>query len=85
MSITSAEDTDFAESDGEYDPECDSHLDMRMEDDVDNLDSIDLDGKVDIERDPEDEEDEQEEDKEEEDEKDEDVMAEDEEEDEDED
>jgi len=62
VSISSDDDTDSTESDGEYDSERDSNVDMRMEDDVDTLDGVDLDGDVDMERDGEDEEDEKEED-----------------------
>jgi hypothetical protein len=52
--------------DSEYDSELDPAVDMRMEDDVDSPDGVDLDGNVDMEMDGEDEE---EEDEEEEDEK----------------
>jgi len=63
VSIPSEDDTDSTESDGEYDSECDSDVDMRMEDDeVDAPDGVDLDGDVDMERDSEDEEDEEAED-----------------------
>jgi len=66
VSISSDDDTDCAELDGEYDSERDSHVDMRMEDDVDAPESVDVDGDVDMERDSEDEEDAEEEDKKEE-------------------
>jgi hypothetical protein len=52
MSIFSHDDTDSTkESDGDYDTEHYSNLDMRMEDDVDALDGIDLDCDGDMERD----------------------------------
>jgi len=76
MSISSDDDTDSAELDGEYDSELD--VDMCMEDDVDAPDGVDIHGDVDMERDGEDGEDEEEED-----EKEEEVVNEDEEEDED--
>jgi hypothetical protein len=68
VSISSDDDTDCTESDGEYDSELDPDLDMRMEDDVDAPDGVDLDGDVDMERDGDDEEgeDEKKEDEEEE-------------------
>ena len=78
MSISSDDDTDSAESDGKYDSEYNSNVDMPMENDVDALDGVDSDGDVDMERDGADEEDEEEED-----EKEEEVVDEDEEEDED--
>jgi len=56
MSISSEDDTDSTQSDGEYDSEPDPDVDMRMEDDVDALDSVDLDGDVDMERDGDDDE-----------------------------
>ena len=62
MSIASDDDTDSTKSDGEYDSECDSDVEMRMEDDVDAPDGIDSDGDVDMERDGEDEDDQEEED-----------------------
>jgi len=52
----------LTESDGKYDSEGDSDVDMWMEDTVDALDGVDLDGDVDIERASDDEEDEEEED-----------------------
>jgi hypothetical protein len=85
VSISSSDDTNSTESDGEYDSELDPDVDMCMEDDVDALDGVDLDGNVDMERNGEDEEDEEEEHEQEEDEKKEVVVDEDEEEDEDED
>jgi len=60
--ISSDDDTDCAESDGEYDSERDSDVDMRMEDDVDAPDGVDLHGDVHMERGGEDEDDEEEED-----------------------
>jgi len=66
MSISSADDTDSAEeSDGEYHSEHDCNLDMRMEDDVDALCGIELDGDVDMERDRDELEEEDEEDEDE--------------------
>jgi len=62
LSISSDDDTDSTELDGENDSERDSDVDMRMEDDVDAPDGVDLDGDVHMERDGEDEEDEEEED-----------------------
>jgi len=76
MSISSEDDTDFTESDGEYDSELE--VDIYMEDNVHTPDCFDIDGDVDMERDGEDGEDEEEED-----EKEEEVVDEDEEEDED--
>jgi hypothetical protein len=46
VSISSDDDTDFTELDGEYGSELDPDVDMRMEDDVDAPDSVDLDGDV---------------------------------------
>ena len=82
MSISSDNDTNFTESDGEYNSERDSVVDMRMEDAVDALDGIDLVSDEDMERDGEDED---EEDEEKEDRKEEEEVDEDDEEDEDED
>jgi hypothetical protein len=50
--------------DGEYDSELDTDVDMRMKDEVDALDGIDIDGDAHTERygDDEEEEDEEEED-----------------------
>jgi hypothetical protein len=62
VSISSDDDTDFTELDGEYDSECDSNIALRMADDVDAPDGVDLDGDLDMESDGEDEEDEEEED-----------------------
>jgi hypothetical protein len=62
MSISSDDDTDFTESDGKYDFKRHSDVDMRMENDEDALDSVDLDSDVDMERDGEDEENDEEED-----------------------
>jgi hypothetical protein len=76
VSISSDDDANSTESHSEYDSEL--LVDMCMEDDVDALDGVDIDGDVDIERVGEDEEDEEEED-----EKEEQVLEEDEEEDED--
>jgi len=57
VSVSSDDDADFTEtSHGEYDPELDPDEDMWMEDDVDALDGIDLDGDLDIERDSDDDE-----------------------------
>jgi hypothetical protein len=71
LSISSDDDTDSTEVLGsEYDSQSDSDVDMHMEDDVDTLDGVDLDGYVDMEVDSnyEEEEDEEEEDEQEEDE-----------------
>jgi len=48
MSSSSDVDTKCNESDGEYDSEHDSDVDIRMEDDVDAPDGVDLDGDVDM-------------------------------------
>jgi hypothetical protein len=48
VSISSDDDPDSTESDGEYDSELDPDVDMRMEDDVNALDGVDLDGDVDM-------------------------------------
>jgi len=85
LSISSSNDTDSTELVGEYNSELDPDEDMCMEDNVDALDGVDLDGDGDMEWDSEDEEDEEEEDEKEEDEKEEEVVDEDEEGDEDED
>jgi len=66
MSISSDDDTDTTELDGKYDSELHPDVDMRMEDDVDALDGVDLDVDVKMERDHEDEEDEESEEKQEE-------------------
>ena len=58
MSISSDDDTDSTELDGEYDSELDPDVDMRMEDDVDAPDGVDLGGNVDMERDGDDDEEE---------------------------
>jgi len=70
VSISSDDDPDTTELDGEYDSEHDSDVDMHMEDDVDAPDGVDLHGDVDMESDGDDEEedDEEEEDEEKEDE-----------------
>jgi len=60
VSISSDDDTDSTESNGDYDSAF--HVDMCMEDDVDTPDRIDIDGDVDMERDNEDGEVEEEED-----------------------
>jgi len=60
MSISRDDDTDSTESDGKFDSEHYPDVDMRMEDNVDALDGIDLDGDVDMERDGEEEEEEDE-------------------------
>ena len=65
MSISSDDDSNTPEaSDGEYDSEYHSHVDMRREDDVDAQCGVDFHGNVDMERDGDDEdrEDEDEED-----------------------
>jgi hypothetical protein len=64
VSISSDHGTDYTESDSKYDLEFDPDVDMRMENNVDAPDSIDLDGDVDMARDGHDdkEEDEVEED-----------------------
>jgi len=49
-SISSDDDTDSTELDGEYDSELDRDVDMRIEYDVDAPDGGDLDGNVDMER-----------------------------------
>jgi hypothetical protein len=64
VSITSDDDTDSTEPHGKYASELD--VDMCMEDDADALDSVDIDGDVDMERDGEDGQDEEEEDEKEE-------------------
>jgi hypothetical protein len=51
VSISSDDDTDSTELDGEYDSELDPDVDMRIEDDVDAPDGVDLDSDVDMERD----------------------------------
>ena len=61
MSISSDDNTDSTESDGEYDSEHDLDEHMGMQDYVDAPDGIDLDGDVDMERDSGDEEEENEE------------------------
>jgi len=63
MSISSPDDTySTMESEGQYDPENHSALDMHIKDDVDSPWSMDWDGDVDIERDGDnDEEDDEEE------------------------
>jgi hypothetical protein len=66
MSISSDGDTDSTEWDGKYDSERESDVDMRIENPVDALDSVALDGDVDMEWDGEHEEDEEEEDEKEE-------------------
>jgi hypothetical protein len=60
VSISSDDHTDTTESDSEYDSELDPVVDMRMEDDVDAPDGVDLDGDVDMDRDGDDEEEEHE-------------------------
>jgi len=72
MSISSDDNPDSTQRlDGKYDPEHDSAVNMRMEDDVDAPDGVDLDGDVDMERDGDDDEeaDDEEEDEEKEDER----------------
>ena len=64
MSISSDDDSDFTESNGNYYLELD--VDMCLEDDVDAPDGVDINGDVDMERDGEDGEDEEEEDEREE-------------------
>jgi hypothetical protein len=66
VSISSDDDTNSTESDGEYDSECHSDVDLGMENAVDAPDGVDLAGDVDMERDSQDEEDEEEEDEKEE-------------------
>jgi len=62
VSISSDDDTDSTEeSDGKYDSVHDSDVDMCMENDVDALDGVELDGDVDMARDSDDEEEEDEE------------------------
>jgi len=60
VSISSDDDTDSTQSDGEYDSELDPDVDMHMEDDVDAPEGVDLDGEVDMEKDGDDEEEEDE-------------------------
>jgi len=48
MSISPDDDTDSAESHGEYNSEQDSDVDMSMKDEVDAPDGVDLDGDVDM-------------------------------------
>jgi len=60
--ICSDDDTASTESDSKCDSERHSDVYMRMEDDVDAPDGVDLDGDVDMERDSEDDKDEEEED-----------------------
>jgi len=71
VSMSSDDVTDSTELQGEYASEHDPDVAMRIEDDVDARDSVDLDGDVDMVRDGDDEEeeDEEEDDKDEEDEK----------------
>jgi hypothetical protein len=45
VSISSGDDTDSSELDGEYDSELDPDVDMRMDDDGDALDGVDFDGR----------------------------------------
>jgi archaellum component FlaD/FlaE len=66
VSISSDDDTDSTRSDGKYDSECESDVDMRLDNDVDTPDYVELDSEVDMESDGEDEEDEEVEDKKEE-------------------
>jgi hypothetical protein len=51
VSICSDDDTDFTESDSKYDSELDPDVDMCMEDNVDALDGVGLDGDVDMKTD----------------------------------
>jgi hypothetical protein len=69
MSISSGDDANSTESDSKSNPEHHPDVAMRMEDDVDAPDGVDLDSDVDMQRDGDDEEkeDEEEEDKVEED------------------
>ena len=67
MSISSDDDTNSTEkSDGQCDSELNPYMDMRMVDDVDAPEGIDLDGDVDMETDGDDDEEEDEEDEDEE-------------------
>jgi hypothetical protein len=50
VSIASDDDTDSSKLDGEYHSEHDSDVDICIAHDVDALDSIDVDGNVDMER-----------------------------------
>jgi hypothetical protein len=61
VSIFSDDDPDSTKLDGEYASGLDPDGDMRMEDDLETLDSVELDGDVDIERDGDDKEEEDEE------------------------
>jgi hypothetical protein len=63
ISMSSDDDTDSTESDGEYDSKPDSDVDMWMEDDVHAPDAIDLDGNVDMDKDGKAEKDQEEHDK----------------------
>jgi len=54
--MSSDDDTDSTELDGEYDSELDSDADMRIEDNVDAPDGVDIDGNVDLEKDGDDDE-----------------------------
>jgi hypothetical protein len=65
VSISSNHDINSTKADCEYDSVHDSDVYVCLVDDVNALDSVDLDGDVDIEMDGEDEEDEEEEDEEE--------------------
>jgi len=60
VTISSDDVTDSTESDGGYVSECDSAVDVRMEDNVDAPDGVDLHRNVDMERHGEDEDDEEE-------------------------
>jgi hypothetical protein len=54
MSVSSEDDTDSTEPDGEYDSKLDPDVDMCLQDDVYAPDGVDLDGDVDMERDGDD-------------------------------
>jgi len=67
MSISSGDDTNSPkQSDGEYDLENNSDVDLHLEDNVDALDGVDLDGDVDMAEDGDDDEEEGEEEEDEE-------------------
>jgi len=59
-------DTDSTELDGNHDSQHDPGVDMHMEDDVEKLEGVELDGDVDMEWDVDDDEEEDEEEKDEE-------------------
>jgi len=62
VSVASDDDTNSTKSDGQYDAEHDSDVDMCMEDEVNAPDGVDLDGNLVMDKDSDDEEEEDEED-----------------------